>query len=145
MTVYGNILIPTDGSEKVERAVDHGLSVAEHFDAHVHVLYVVENKATYILTAELGDEEMEKYKDYGEDVVSTVAERASERGLDATGVIKVGQISEEIVEYAESNDIEHIVMGRRGRGAIEQYLGSNSEKVIRMTDIPVTVIGTEMV
>lgn len=141
--MYEDILIPSDGSEEAAHAVTHGISLAEEFDAKVHALYVIENKATYILTAELGDEEMQKYRDYGEDVVSTIAEKAGERGLDAKGVIKTGGVSEEIVEYAEGNDIDQIVMGRRGRGSIEQYLGSTSEKVIRMTNVPVTVIGTE--
>ncbi|PSQ47562.1 universal stress protein [Halobacteriales archaeon SW_7_65_23] len=142
--MYDSILIPTDGSEEAAQAVTHGLELAEAFDAKVHALYVVENKATYILTAELDDEEMEEYKDYGRGVVKTVADEAADIGLDSTGVIRVGRIAEEIAEYAEDNEIDKIVMGRRGRGAIEQYLGSTSEKVIRMTDIPVTVVGTEL-
>jgi nucleotide-binding universal stress UspA family protein len=74
-------------------------------------------------------------------VVSEIAERAADRGLDAKGVIQTGRISEEIVEYAAGNDIDHIVMGKQGRGAIEKYVGSTAEKVLRMSDIPVTVVG----
>jgi len=139
--MYDNILIPTDGSKESEVAVDHGIELAKVFDAKVHALYVIETQATYILTTQLGDEEMEEYREYGEGVVSDLANRAVEQGLDATGVIKTGKISEEIVEYADDNDIDLIVMGRRGRGSIEQYLGSNSEKVVRRSEIPVTVVG----
>jgi len=141
--MYDDILIPSDGSEEAAHAVSHGIQLAAEFDATVHALYVIENKATYILTAELGDEEMQKYRDYGEDVISTITEKSNEQGLDAKGIIRTGRIPEEIVEYAEDNEIDQIVMGRRGRGSIEQYLGSTSEKVIRMTNIPVTVVGTE--
>jgi nucleotide-binding universal stress UspA family protein len=139
--MYDNILIPTDGSEESEAAVEHGVELAKAFDAKVHALYVIETQATYILTAELGDAEMEEYRDYGEGVVSDLANRAAEQGLDATGVIKTGKIAEEIVEYAEDNEIDLIVLGRRGRGSIEQYLGSTSEKVVRRSEIPVTVVG----
>jgi nucleotide-binding universal stress UspA family protein len=139
--MHENILIPTDGSEQGEHAVRYAVDLAAAFDAKVHALYVVENKATYILTAGLSDEDMEEYRDYGEEVVSEIAERAADRGLDAKGVIQTGRISEEIVEYAEENDIDQIVMGKQGRGAIEKYVGSTAEKALRMSDIPVTVVG----
>lgn len=136
-----NILIPTDGSEQSERAVDYALDLAETLDATVHALYVIETEATYILTVGLNDEEMEEYREYGEETVTEVVNRASERGLDGTGVIRTGRISEEIVEYAQDNDIDNIVVGKQGRGAIEKYLGSTAEKVMRMSNVPVTVAG----
>jgi len=139
--MYDNILIPTDGSERSEPAVEHALKLAETYDAKIHALYVVETKATYILTVGLDDEEMDEYREYGEETVSDVVERAREHGLDGRGVVKTGKISEEITEYAEENDIDGIVMGRQGHGSLEKYLGSTAEKVVRMTEIPVTVIG----
>jgi len=139
--MYDNILVPTDGSEKSEPAVEHALDLAETYDAKVHALYVIETKATYILTVGLSDEDMEAYEEYGEETVTDVVERANEHGVDGKGVIKRGSVAEEIVEYAEENDIDGIVMGRQGQGAVQRYLGSTSEKVVRMTKIPVTVIG----
>lgn len=139
--MYDKILIPTDGSDQAARAVETGLDFAEAFGATVHALYVVETEATYILTVGLGDDEMEEYKQYGEDTVDEVVEAARARGLEATGAVKTGRISEEIVEYAEENEIDHIVMGKQGRGAIEKYIGGTAEKVMRMSSIPVTAIG----
>ena len=139
--MYNDVLIATDGSEQSEQSVDHGLDLAEAFDAHVHVVYVVETEATYILSVGLGDDQLAEYREYGEETVSAVADRAAERGLDATGVVSTGAIAEEIDEYAEANDIDLIVMGKQGRGAIEKYLGSTAEKVSRMSDVPVTIVG----
>jgi nucleotide-binding universal stress UspA family protein len=102
---------------------------------------VIETKATYILTAKLDDSEMEEYREYGEEVVSDVVDRARERGLEGQGVVKSGRISQEIVRYADGNGVDHIVMGKQGRGAIEKYVGSTAEKVMRMSGVPVTVIG----
>jgi len=138
--MYDNILIPTDGSDQAERAVEHGLALAEAFDANVHALYVVETEASYILTVGLDDEEMAEYREYGEELVSDVINRAEERGLSGTGVIRTGRVSEEIVDYADDNDIDNIVMGGQGQGAIEKYLGSTAEKVVRMSSLPVTII-----
>lgn len=140
--MHDSILIPTDGSETSEHAIEYGLDLAEAFDAKVHVLYVVEKEATYILTVGLSDEEMDRHKEWGEDTVSEVVERASERGLEGTGVVKTGRVAKQIVEYAEDNDIGTIVMGQKGRGAtIDKYLGGTAQKVMQTTDIPVVSVG----
>lgn len=136
-----HILIPTDGSEQAEKAVEYGLSLAEAFEAKIHALYVVETKASYIYTVGLSDQEREEHREYGREVVTDVVERGEKRGLDGTGVVKTGRVPEEIVDYADENDIGGIVMGKQGHGAINRYIGGTAEKVMRMTSVPVTVIG----
>ncbi|QAU13999.1 universal stress protein [Halorubrum sp. BOL3-1] len=139
--MYENILIATDGSEKSEESVSEGLDLSEPLGVHVHAMYVVETEATYILTVGLGDDKMEEYEEYGEEVVTDVVDRAADRGLDGTGVVRTGNVATEIVEYAENNDMDLIVMGKQGRGAINKYIGSTAEKVARMSDVPVTIVG----
>lgn len=139
--MYDNVLIPTDGSEQAADAVEHGLALAEAFDATVHALYVVETEATYILTVGLDNDQMEEYKKFGEETVAEVVTKAEGRGLSAEGIVKTGRISEEIVDYAAENDIDHIVIGKQGRGAIAKYIGGTAEKVMRMTSVPVTAVG----
>lgn len=138
--MYDNVLIATDGSDEVEGCIEHGLDVAEAVGARVHVLYVVETKANYILTVGLTDDELRSYREYGEEVVSEVVDRVSERGLSGEGAIRTGRPAEEIVDYAAENDADLVVMGKQGHGAVERHLGSTSEKVIRMIDAPVTVV-----
>lgn len=141
--MYEKILIATDGSEQVEPAVEHGLDLAESFGAEVHAIYVVETEATYILTVGLGDEEMEEYENYGKEVVRDVVNRAESRGLEAVGVVKTGNIAEKVTDYATEKDIDNVIVAERGRGAIERYLGSNAEKIVRMCSKPVTVVRSE--
>lgn len=134
------ILIATDGSDEASGAVEHGLDLAEAFDAEVHVIYVVETEASYIITVGVSDEEMDEYRQYGEDVVTEVVERVEARGLGGVGVVKTGKIAQEIVDYAEEADVDTVVVAERGRGAFEKYLGSNAEKVVRLCRKPVTVV-----
>lgn len=141
--MYDEILIATDGSEASEACVEYGLDMAEATGATVHALYVVETKATYILTVGLSDEELEDYEKYGEEVVTDVAERAAERGLDAKGAVRTGRPAEEIVEYAEDRELDLIVIGKQGHGAIEQHLGGTSESVMWHSSIPVTVVSED--
>ncbi|GAB7089832.1 universal stress protein [Halorubrum luteum] len=135
-----SILIATDGSDQVSNAVDHGLDLAETFDAEVHAIYVVETEASYILTVGVSDAEMEEYRAYGEDVVSDVVERAEERGLSGVGVVKAGKVAQEVSDYAHETDVDCVVVAETGRGALEKYLGSSAEKIVRMCSKPVTVV-----
>lgn len=137
-----NILIPTDGSERAEHAIEYGFTLAEAFEAKVHVLYVVETKATYIITVDLKDEEMAEYREYGKETVTEVVGRAEERGLEGKGVVKSGKIAEEIVDYAQGNDIDTIVIGKQGHGALGKFIGGTAEKVANLADIPVTTVGS---
>lgn len=139
--MYDNVLIATDGSDEARGCVDYGLDIAEAMDATVHVLYVVETRATYILTVGISDDELVAYREYGEDVVTDVVDRAVDRTLEAEGAVKTGRPAEEIVEYAEQNDIHAIVMGKQGHGGIDRHLGSTPEAVMRMADdIVITVV-----
>lgn len=136
------ILLPTDGSKQSSAAEQYAIDIAEAVDAEVHVLYVAETEATYILTVDLDDEELEEYREYGRDVVSEVVGELETRGVPGKGVVRTGRVAQEVVEYAESQDIDHIVIGRQGRGSVSQYLGSTAEKVVRMSKAPVTVVRT---
>lgn len=139
--MYDNVLIATDGSDEAGGGVEYGLELAEAMDATVHVLYVAETKATYILTVGITDDELDSYREYGREVVSEVVQRAAERSLDGEGIVRTGRPSEEIVAYAEENDVDLIVMGKQGHGSVDRHLGSTPEKVVRMADVPVTVVG----
>lgn len=138
--MYETILIPTDGSTPAREAVDHGIGLASAFDATVHALYVIETRAHYIFTAAGHDPgEMEEYRTYGEDLVKRVVDKAAEEGLDGEGAVRTGSVAQEIVSYADDNDIDCIVMGAQGRSGIDDYLvGSTTEKVVRTANVPVT-------
>ena len=135
-----SILIPTDGSKEAKNAVEYGLDLAELTGAEVHALYVAETHASYILTVGLNDDSLEKLEEYGEETVTEVVSKADERGLAAKGIIRRGKVAPETVEYAKEAGIDQIVIGRQGRGAVEQYLGSTAEKVVRMSEKDVTVV-----
>lgn len=139
--MYDKILVPTDGSDSAGHAVDNALELAALCDAELHALYVVETKASYILTVDLKDKDLGEYEAYGETVVTEVVEAAADYDIpDAKGVLKRGKPAEEIVEYAEAEDVDCIVMGRQGHGAIEKYVGSTADRTLVMADVPVTVV-----
>lgn len=141
--MYNNILVPTDGSESAEGAVEHAVGLAKAFDATLHVLVVVETKAQYILTLDLGDE-LEEWQEWAEDLASEVSDQAAAEGVSSRAVVRRGNVAEEIVDYADENEIDNIVMGAEGLSAVDKYLvGSTAEKVVRTSTVPVTTIRIE--
>lgn len=65
--------------------------------------------------------------------------------IKTTPVIKYFRVFEEIVNTAEELQADLIVMGSRGTAGVKGFfLGSNTEKVVRTSDIPVLVIKSEV-
>lgn len=140
--MYDHILIPTDGSKGARKAIDHGVDLAAAFDATVHALYVVELPNAPRSLQILDDEEAtrQEYRNYGKEVTGDVAELAAEHGVECVTAIKSGSAHEEIVDYADEEGIDVIVMGTGYRGKFRALLGSTAEKVVRTANVPVTTL-----
>lgn len=140
--MYSRILVPTDGSAEVERAIEHALDLAESHDATIHALYVI-NTASYaglpMETAWEGVDEL--LRSDAEHAIDAVKERAEARSINIDTTIVEGTPSRCIVREAENNDCDIIVMGTHGRGGIDRLLlGSVAEKVVRASTLPVLTV-----
>ncbi len=147
--MYERILVPTDGSEVAEAAVDHALGLAERHDAAVHALYVVDvDSMSLALGAEQLDrveagrlDEMDEVRERAERATGYVADRAAERGLEVVEHVSSGRPHEKIADYAADNDVDLVVMGSHGRsGVTRALLGSVTERTLRATRVPVLVV-----
>lgn len=136
--MFERILIPTDGSQPARDAAETGMDLAVEQGATVHILYVV----TPIHAGEGGTGQViEAMRDAGERTVSELAEEAEARGLEVATQVTMGTPHQHILEYAETNDIDVVVMGTHGRTGLGRYLlGSVTEKVVRLSDVPVLTI-----
>jgi|AntDeeMetagen134_2_1112570.scaffolds.fasta_scaffold04781_4 nucleotide-binding universal stress UspA family protein len=149
--MYEHILIPTDGSDTTEHAVDEALEVADRFDATVSTLYVVDTDAIGIgLGAEQVDRirqgrfgEMDDLEARVDDATAFVAERARERGLDVEEHARAGRPASVIADFADDADVDLIAMGSHGRSGLSRVvLGSVTEHVLRETHKSVLVVDT---
>ncbi len=143
--MYNNILIPTDGSELADKAVDQGLALAKLTGATVTLLRVTAPPAPIAVEGIVLDYPQEEVV---EQIKARVAEHLSklEAKARAVGVavrqkhIQGDQPWREIVDAAEAVDDALIVMashGRRGLSAL--VLGSETQKVLTHTSVPVLV------
>jgi len=139
---YEHILIPTDGSEQAANAVEEGITLAAELGATVHALHVVDEFEAKIVPI-TGEQEAkrEEYVAHGERVTDEVADLATQAGLDAVTAVETGIAYEKIRQYVEEHEIDLVVIGSRGLGAVEEMLlGSTADRVIRLVDKPVTVV-----
>jgi len=143
--MFETVLIPTDGSDGVQRAIEAGLDVARRYDATVHALSVID-VAELIEVDYVGDRDyfeatIEPLEDEAKHAVRAVANRARETDLEVLTVVREGHPYETIVDYADEADVDLIVMGTHGRRGLPRYLlGSVTERVLRTVDVPVMTV-----
>jgi nucleotide-binding universal stress UspA family protein len=140
--MYDQILVPTDGSSGVERAVEHAVSLAAIHDATVHALYVVNTASYSSMPMETSWEHVrDMLSDEGERAIERVRELADGEDVPVKTVVVDGSPSKEIVQYAEREDCDLVVMGTHGRGGIDRLLlGSVAERVVRASEVPVLTV-----
>ena len=128
----------TDGSDGSLAAVDHAQDWAESFDSRVSVLYVVDMTAGPRVMSEVVVESM---REIGFEVTEDIEEKLRNAGVEADGFVEYGIPHQTILEFAEENDIDVIVMSSHGRTGVDRLLiGSVTEKVIRNSKIPVLTV-----
>lgn len=139
--MYGDVLVPTDGSAGAERGVEHALSLAATHDATLHVLSVVDT-GRYGETPALSDLELvfdDRHRE-AEARVAAVADRARERGLDVETAVRRGHPHEEIADYA-ADHADVVVMGVHGTtDGVQPHAGRVTRRVVRTCDAPVVTV-----
>ena len=136
--MFDTVVVATDGSESVGRAVDVALDFADRFDAAVHALSVVDAGEVESSPDVLRDQLRDALERRGSDAVSAVAEQA---GGDVTTAVREGRPAAEISEYARDVDADVVATGTRGRHGENRFLiGSVAERVVRTCPVPVLTV-----
>lgn len=137
--MYERILLPTDGSEASNPAVDEAIGLAKDTGADLHILFVVENLS---YAPEMMDETVEaQLQTMGEEALGNIEERAENENVEVVTQIRHGIPHEVIIDYADETDCDVIVMGTHGRTGLDRYLlGSVTERVVRSSDTPVLTV-----
>lgn len=142
--MYQDILLPTDGSEGVEDAIEECIDLARLTDATVHALYVVDTRDYGTVSDAEWAGLQEALTTEGERAIEAIAERADRSDIGSVTAVEEGSPANQIIDYAESEDIDLIVMGTHGRSGLSRMLiGSVTENVIRRTTVPVHIVRVE--
>lgn len=133
-----SVVIATDGSESVERAIDVALDLARRFNAAVHALYVVDTNEVKSSPESLREDLETALEVQAEAALDGVDTRANGEVITA---VRTGRPAAEITAYAREQDVDLVATGTRGRHGENQFLvGSVAERVVRSCSQPVLTV-----
>jgi len=137
--MYDSILLPYDGSEGAAAVLHHAGELAHWADAPIQILYVADTTRDSVTVVE-GDT-VDALELKGRDVVEEAAKTLETLGVAYDTDVIQGNPAPTIVDYAEQYDHDLVVMPTHGREGVSRYLlGSVSEKVVRLSSVPVITV-----
>ena len=138
---FERVLVPTDGSDHANAALEIGIQTAAETGAALDLLSVV-SVTRYGAGVET-DQLIDHLQKNARIALESTAENATEEGIDVRTAVTVGTVHREISAYAESEDADLLVMGTRGRSEIDrdrELIGSVTERVLRTAPAPVLTV-----
>jgi len=148
-----NILVPVDFSETSEIALTEAVKLASLLKANIFLIHVIEylnefNGYFYSVVPEM-QTSLPHLLEFEKTVDKKMEEKKTEinkkYGITPDVFIASGQVHSEIIRFSEKKKIDLIVMGTHGvSGYKELFIGSNAQRVVTLSDIPVLTIQKEI-
>ncbi|MDS0477703.1 universal stress protein [Natrinema sp. 1APR25-10V2] len=136
--MYDTILVPADGSDPANRAVEHALAMADEYGAAVDFLYCVETHRYGEPALSSAEIVLNDLEERGQNLLSNLADRADNYGIETSTCLCHGRPWEEILERGDAVDADLIVIGYQGQShSRDGKIGSTAERVVRSADRPV--------
>ena len=145
------ILIPLDDSESSMNAADYALLITKGLNAELIAIHVVRSEdarvATNLLienldTVTTGDSVLQKVKEDAQKWFNVIKQKSSVNGIRLrTGlVISPIEIEDAIVNYADRENVDLIVIGGGKSGLKQRLLGSTTSHVATQTKRPIFIV-----
>jgi nucleotide-binding universal stress UspA family protein len=145
--MYKKILAPLDGSNLSECSLPHVAAVASGCNVPEVILFRVvetiyigtdsspDSGIVYSQLIEQNQKEAEKY-------ITSITDKVKQQyGLNAQPVLAYGNPAEQMLDYAERNRIDLIIMTTHGRSGVSRLLfGSVADRVSRHSTVPILII-----
>ena len=138
--MYENILVPLDQSETAEAAIKVAIDMARAFDGKIRLIHVVEIIPFF---PKIMEEQYRIQKEKTDEYFNRITQEIEDSGIIVDTVIKTGEPSLVICEYAKRQDIDIIIMSNGGAGRVwfdRWEIGSVAEKVLNQSPKHVLVV-----
>lgn len=137
------ILVPTDFSSHAESALKIAAQIAKKSNSEIFLLHMIEvpSQMNDAITGATGIPETMLFIQKAKETLQKTKEKEFLKDIQITEQLNFERAHEGILSFSIKNKIDLIVMGSHGVSGIEEILiGSNTEKVVRLSDAPVLVI-----
>ena len=141
--MYKRMLVPLDGSELAEVVFTYAKELAGRLDIEIILLYVgsparqefAPMQRAYIKQA------AEMVSHQAQEVQKKAGMPSGGKQVEVRGELVVGYAAEEILRYAEENDIDLILMATHGHSGRKRWvMGNVADKILRASNIPVWLV-----
>lgn len=142
------ILVPTDFSKQAENALKAAAQIARKNNYEIHLLHMLEipSQMNDAITGGAAIPEIMLFIHKAKETMQYIKEKNYLKDLTIVESIKLEKASHGILSYSKENDIDLVVMGSNGISGIEEIIiGSNTEKVVRLSAVPVIIIKEETI
>jgi nucleotide-binding universal stress UspA family protein len=145
--MLNKILVPTDFSDCATRASKVAIEIAKQSGADIHFLHITSIPIDWI---QLNSDQDNWYPDVTHDVnqkkhnLQELVKLAQLEAIDAKSYLGYNEGFQDILNYIDNQDISLVVMGSHGAGGIKEFfLGSNAQKIVRQSPVPVLILKSE--
>ena len=136
------ILVPIDFSEHSENALEVAATLAKRFNAQLFLFHMIGVSESVLSKSELEEqEEADYYLQLAKKKLSSFLDKPYLKDLTVNSIIQNLRDFSEVEKVAREKQVELIVMGSHGASRLKSFfVGSNTEKVVRSSNVPVLVI-----
>ncbi|WP_405295765.1 universal stress protein [Algibacter sp. Ld11] len=141
------IIVPIDFSEHSEYALKTAAKLAKKHDAEVLALHMLEMSTEALsVSDELLGQKAVFFMKLAEQKFNDFLNKKYLEGVNVTPIIKHLKVFSEVNDVAKEHNADIIIMGSHGASGLqEMFVGSNTERVVRNSDIPVLVVKNNVV
>lgn len=139
--MVGTVLVPMDHSPMARKALEFALD--EYQDAEVVVYHVVDYiEESYAGQLLVGPEELrDRGRERTEELFETATAIAEDHGRELRTVLEFGKPAREILDFADEEGIDLIVIGSHGRSLVSRIvIGDVAQTVVERANVPVTIV-----
>lgn len=139
--VLRHVAVATDFSACTGRALQHGLAVARHFGATLHLLHLVRPSAFPYSAEALPALDEAAVRDCDR-LIEDLVQAQSLNGIELRRHVVQGEIREVVSDFVRNERIDLLLVGTHGRGGIPRLLrGSVAQQIFHCVRCPVVVVG----
>lgn len=145
--MYNTVLVPLDGSERAETILAHVQNIAQHYQARVIFLSVLEHPHTvvapdgiYIPSEQIIAQHHKELEDY----LKMQQARFADLGINVETRIEYGRVVDEICNTAKEVNADLVALASHGRTGLAQvFYGSVAAAILHRIDRPLLLVRAE--
>ena len=136
---YLKVLVAVDGSEYSMKAAEHAISIAKQFGSQIIALHVTTSDISTSLSPHM--EEIKKNAETFFEEIRRIGDKANWDIPLRTELIASSSVTGGIIDFAEKEQVDLIVVGTRGRSGFKKVLlGSVASSIVNYAHCPVLIV-----